>query len=101
MPMGMDPLAPSEIELFRRWIGEGARDDTASGMDAGSPILHSARNALAPGSITRSFCTRRRHRHCRSPRGPRGAASAAYSKDGKMLVAVGGSPLAWRDTVPP
>ena len=28
MPMGQDPLPTEEIELFRRWVREGARDDT-------------------------------------------------------------------------
>ena len=28
MPMGQDPLPKEEIELFRRWVREGARDDT-------------------------------------------------------------------------
>ena len=28
MPMGGDPLTPVEIELFRRWIAEGAVNDT-------------------------------------------------------------------------
>jgi WD40 repeat protein/mono/diheme cytochrome c family protein len=28
MPKGKPPLAPAEIELIRRWIAEGARDDT-------------------------------------------------------------------------
>jgi WD40 repeat protein len=32
MPMGMTPLAPAEIDLFRQWILEGAKDDSG-GVD--------------------------------------------------------------------
>ncbi len=37
MPMGGDPLTPVAIELFRRWIAEGAVNDTPN-MDTDSAI---------------------------------------------------------------
>ena len=37
MPMGGDPLTPVEIEFFRRWIAEGAVNDTPN-MDTDSAI---------------------------------------------------------------
>ena len=41
MPQNQDPLSKEEIDLFRRWILEGAKDDTpadADGMDGENPI---------------------------------------------------------------
>ena len=28
MPLGADPLAPQQVDLISRWIGQGAKDDT-------------------------------------------------------------------------
>ena len=33
MPQNMDPLSAEEVELFRRWIFEGAHDDTPAEVD--------------------------------------------------------------------
>ena len=33
MPQNMEPLSPEEVELFRRWILEGATDDTPAEVD--------------------------------------------------------------------
>ena len=33
MPQNMEPLTPEEVELFRRWILEGAQDDTPTEVD--------------------------------------------------------------------
>jgi WD40 repeat protein len=34
MPQNQEPLSPEEVELFRRWILEGAHDDTPTEVDA-------------------------------------------------------------------
>ena len=66
MPLGGDPLSAEEIELFRRWIGAGAIDDTPAaareGVVAGGvPVYH------APPVIT----------------------ALAYSPDGELLAVSG------------
>ena len=46
MPQNMEPLSTEEVELFRRWILEGAHDDTPDEVDdmgeGKLPDLHSA-----------------------------------------------------------
>ncbi len=109
MPKGGPPLADRDITLFRRWIQEGAKDDTVvtkDPIDAEHPPIYRAApliSALAyspdgsqlavsgyreilihhadgNGLITRLVG--------RSPK----ILSIAYSLDGKLLAAVGGSP---------
>lgn len=66
MPFGGDPLPAEQMELIRRWIAEGAKDDTPAG----------AKEALAPG---------------KPPvyRAPPVITALAYSPDGSMLAVSG------------
>lgn len=66
MPFGQDPLADSEIDLFRRWVSEGAKDDTPE----------SARGPQVPSEPP-------------TYDQPPVLTAAAFSPDGKLL-AVGG-----------
>ena len=69
MPKSKPPLAEHEVELIRRWIAEGAKDDTPADakqhVDAEHPPLY--------------------------PRLPV-VSSLDYSPDGRWLAAVGGGP---------
>ena len=68
MPQNMEPLSAEEVELFRRWILEGAHDDTPAEVDD-----------MADGKLSRLYrtagghCTRilSRWQHTRSIRCPR------------------------------
>ena len=66
MPMGGTPLPAEQVDLFRKWILEGAKDDT--------PAV--AREALAPGKLPVY------HQ-------PPVITALAYSPDGKILAVSG------------
>src|SRR5258708_18551005 len=53
MPLGGRPLLAEEIERFRRWIQEGARDDESSVADR---VLTLRRVSIAPGRPIRVYC---------------------------------------------
>jgi hypothetical protein len=110
MPFGGSPLPAEEIDLFRRWIAEGARDDsppiTKEALAAGKlPVYHQPPviTALAyspDGSILAVSGYREIVLHkadgsgilarlaCLSDK----VTSLAFSPDGSILVAVGGTP---------
>ena len=66
MPKGKDPLSPEQIELFRQWIAQGAKDDTPD----------SARRVLSTDEVP----TYKR---------PPIIRALAYSPDGKHLAVSG------------
>jgi hypothetical protein len=109
MPKGGKPLSASEVALFRRWIVEGAKNDTPLVKDPirpDSPPVYKdppviSALAYAPNGETLAVSGYRETLiHSadgsrilarlvgRSPR----IESLAYSPDGKLLAAVGGSP---------
>lgn len=109
MPKNSKPLDKSEVELFRRWIAEGARDDTPAikdPIDSEHPPVYLSPPVIsalayspdgktlavagfreivlhkADGSGILARLVGRSHR----------IESLAYSPDGKILAAVGGTP---------
>ncbi len=111
MPKKADPLPPAEVELIKRWILEGAKDDTPA--DGGDPI--NAANppvymtpptitslAFSPDGTTLAVSGYHEvllHRSDGEGKAARlvGAAprieSLAFSPDGKLLAVSGGSPV--------
>ena len=111
MPKDKEPLTPSEIELIRQWIAEGAKDDTpdvgrrrdrrraSAGLRAaagahGARFLARRQPAGRLAAITKCCCTRPTARAwsagwsaCRER-----IESVAFSPDGKSLAVTGGSP---------
>jgi mono/diheme cytochrome c family protein len=109
MPQGGPALPPAQIDLFRRWIAEGARDDTpaaADPIDAQHPPVYSVPPvitalAYAPDGKTLAVSGYREillHRAdgsgliARLVGRSQKILSLIYSPDGKTLAAVGGSP---------
>ncbi len=110
MPKDMAPLADLEIELFRQWIVQGAKDDTASSSaaDLGTlapPVYQAAPlvTALAYSPDGKTLAVSGYHEillHRADGSGLIGRLvgraerihSIVYSADGKVLAAVGGSP---------
>ena len=110
MPFGGTPLPPEQIELFRRWIGEGAKDDTPatakSVLAPGKPpVYHAAPiiNALAyspDGKVLAVSGYREILLHssdgsgllARLPGISDKITSLVFSPDGSLLAAVGGTP---------
>jgi roadblock/LC7 domain-containing protein len=109
MPMGGTPLTPAQVALLRRWIQEGARDDTTTekvAIDADHPPVYQAPpviSALAYSPDGTTLAVSGYHEvllhHVdgsgllarlvgKSPR----IESLAYSPDGKTLAAAGGAP---------
>jgi len=109
MPKNAKPLAKAEVDLIRRWILEGARNDTPAVKDpinaANPPIYRSApvipALSYSPDGETIAVAGYREvllHKADGSGirarlvgRSPR-IESIAYSPDGKFLAAVGGAP---------
>jgi WD40 repeat protein len=109
MPKNAPPLTPGDIETIRRWIAEGARDDTPKRVDPigpGRPPVYTAPPVLSAmawspdGSILavggyREVLLLKPEGGApiarlvgRSPR----IESIAFSRDGKLLAAGGGAP---------
>lgn len=110
MPKGQEPLKPEEIELIRRWVAEGAADDTPVTAEAVVDMEHPPVYSLPPVVTSLEF----------SPDGAMLAVSgyhevllhkadgsemiarlvgiseriesARFSPDGKRLAVTGGSP---------
>ena len=110
MPFGSTPLPDDQIELFRRWIASGAKDDTpAEARETAAldkpPIYHLAPviTALAyspDGSLLAVSGYREVLLHKADGSGLTGRLvglsdriqSIQFSRDGKLLVAAGGTP---------
>ena len=110
MPLGGDPLGAEQIELFRRWIAEGAQDDTPEAaretLTPGElPVYHAPPviTALAyspDGEVLAVSGYREVLLHkadgsglkARLPGMSDRIQSLVYSPDGKILAAVGGTP---------
>jgi len=109
MPKNAPPLTPAEVALFRRWIEQGAKDDTPTvkdPIDADHPPVYKAPPVIsalayspdgktlavsgyreillhrADGSGLIARLVGRSHR----------IESLSYSPDGRILAAVGGAP---------
>lgn len=110
MPFGSPPLADDQIELFRRWIAGGAKDDTppeareSAALDK-PPVYHLAPviTALAyspDGSLVAISGYREVLLHKTDGSGLAARLvglsdriqSLQFSRDGKLLVAAGGTP---------
>ncbi len=109
MPFGGAPLAPEQIEVFRRWIEEGAKDDTPAGHDlltpGQPPVYHAAPviSALAYSPDTKLLGVSG-YREILLHQGDGSGlvarleglsdmlTSLAFSPDGATLAAVGGTP---------
>ena len=110
MPLGQPPLPPDQIELVRKWISAGAKDDTpaeaSEDTSLDKPIVYHQPpviNALefSPDGKTLAVSGSREiliHTLDGSapPKRLRGLSdrilALAYSKDGSLLVAAGGTP---------
>jgi hypothetical protein len=109
MPFGGRPLPDEQIELFRRWIREGAKDDSPPGAAetevAGAPAVYHAAPvitaiAISPDGQTLAVSGYREillHKTsggliARLPGLSDRIHSLVFSPDGATLAAVGGSP---------
>jgi hypothetical protein len=110
MPFGQTPLTPEQIDLFRRWIRDGAKDDTPaearSNLEPGKPVVYHAApviTALAyspDGALLAISGYREILLHkadgsglvARLPGISDNITSLAFSPDGSVLAAVGGTP---------
>lgn len=110
MPLNAEPLKKDEVELISRWIKEGAKDDTPAGLKevvsaenpptyARPPVITAL--AYSPDSqqlAVSGFQEILLHKADGSERVARLVGrslrieSLAYSPDGKLLGAVGGTP---------
>lgn len=110
MPFGQTPLTAEQIDLFRRWILDSAKDDTPaeakSNFEPGKPVVYQAPpviTALAyspDGSLLAVSGYREVLLHkadgtglvARLPGISDKITSLAFSPDGAVLAAVGGTP---------
>jgi mono/diheme cytochrome c family protein len=109
MPFGGKPLPDDQIDLFRRWIREGARDDTPAGAAASPaerrPVVYHAPPmitaiAFAPSGRTVAvsgyheilLVDREGKLEARLPGLSARIHSLAFTPDGATLVATGGEP---------
>jgi len=58
MPKGKAPLAPAEIELIKKWIAQGAKDDTAAGAKQRYDQDHPPNTHAACDHVARFFARR-------------------------------------------
>jgi len=110
MPKGKDPLSDKQIDLFRRWIAEGAKDDTPDSarkvLKPGEVPIYKAPPVItalvyAPGGEQLAVSGYREvliHKSDGSERVTRYVGlsprinSVEYSVDGSLLIVAGGSP---------
>ncbi len=110
MPFGGDPLTAEQIDLFRRWIGDGASDDTPEEarerVTAGKPFSYHAAPVITAVAYSSDGSTLAvsgyreilLHRADGSELIDRLVGlsdriqSIVYSPDGSLLAAVGGTP---------
>ena len=110
MPFGQTPLSTEQIDLFRRWIRDGAKDDSPaeakSNFEPGKPVVYHAApviTALAyspDGALLAVSGYREILLHkadgsglvARLPGISDKITSLAFSPDGSLLAAVGGTP---------
>lgn len=107
MPLGQPPLPPADVDLIRRWIAEGAKDDsTASEARNEAPARYSQAPvitalAYSPDGSTIAVSAYREILLSpvtgnAPPRRLNGKAerllSLAFSADGSLLIAGGGTP---------
>lgn len=109
MPKGGPPLAPEQVSLLRRWVLEGARDDTVAAKATYTaehpPVYHLAPviNALAYSPDGKTLAVSGYHEVLLHHADGSGLIarligssdrinSLAYSPDGKLLAAAGGIP---------
>jgi mono/diheme cytochrome c family protein len=110
MPRGKDPLAAREVELIKRWIGEGARDDSPAStrdlVDMDHPpsyLLPPVITAVAYSPDSKLLAISGYHEillHRADGSGlvarlvglSERVQALAFAPDGKSLAAVGGSP---------
>jgi len=110
MPLGQPPLPADQIELFRNWIAAGGKDDTPAGVredfSIDKPIVYEQPpviNALAfspDGKLLAVPGSREVLLHSLDGSAPPirlvglsdRILSLAFSKDGSILVAAGGTP---------
>ena len=110
MPMGQPPLKAEEIDLFRSWIREGAKDDTPpesrTNAAPSAPVSYAqppvtTALAFSPDGATLAVSGYREvllipaegetHR-ARLPGMSERIQSLAFSRDGAILMAAGGTP---------
>ncbi len=109
MPFGGKPLADPQVDLFRRWIREGALDDTPSGAATATaerrPVAYKAppmitaiafspdgRTVAVPGYHEILLVDREGKLQARLPGLSSRIHSLAFTPDGATLVATGGDP---------
>ena len=110
MPFGQPPLTPEQIDQFRRWIQEGAKDDspaeTKSNIEPGKPVVYHAApvitalayspdNSLLAVSGYREILLHKADGSglvARLPGISDNITSLTFSPDGSVLAAVGGTP---------
>jgi WD40 repeat protein/mono/diheme cytochrome c family protein len=110
MPLGGTPLAPEQIDLVRNWVAAGAKDDTPAEaretITAGGPTVYSQPPVLTAlafspdGKLLAVSGNREILLHTLDGSAPpqrltglsERILSLAFSKDGTLLVAGGGTP---------
>ena len=106
MPVGSKPLTDAELDLFRRWIADGAKDDSPTDTQPlqsfttypAPPIITAL--AFSPDGKTVAVSGYReillhdveRGLQARLPGSSERLHSLAFSPDGQTLVAAGGDP---------
>ena len=106
MPMGQPPLAASDIARIRDWIGSGAKDDSPSEIASGAPVVYHQPPVItalrfSPDGRTLAVSGNREvllHRADgsglvkRLPGRSDRILSIAFSADGNLMIASGGTP---------